>query len=106
MAFFNDKVHLSTWDQDANLPPDWVIAVSKNGWTNDKLGLKWPQEVFDKYTAPRTVGRYRLLILDGHGSYARPEFDNSAQNGQLLPYACPHTHHTSYNLLMWAAFQL
>ena len=39
------------------------------------LGLTWLIKVFEKYTKDRTVGNYRLLILDGHGSYETPEFD-------------------------------
>jgi hypothetical protein len=33
------KLHQASWYQ--GLPPDWVIAVSDNGWMTDELGLKW-----------------------------------------------------------------
>ena len=33
------KEHLSTWYQE-DLPKDWVLAVSENGWTTDELGFK------------------------------------------------------------------
>jgi hypothetical protein len=63
VIIFEGKVHLSTWYTDT-LPLDWVIAVSENGWTDDKLGLIWLQNVFEKHTAHCTKGKYRLLILD------------------------------------------
>jgi len=36
MLIFASKVYLSTW-YTTNLPSRWTIALSKNGWTNDKL---------------------------------------------------------------------
>ena len=37
---FAGKVHISMWYQNAEIPRDWVIALSDNGWTNDNLGLQ------------------------------------------------------------------
>ena len=74
MIIFKGKVHQSTWYTEA-LPLDWTIGVSENWWTDDKLGLIWLQNVFEKHTAHCTKGNYRLLILDGHGSHITPEFD-------------------------------
>lgn len=66
------KVHQSNWYDE--LPLDWTIGVSDNGWTIDKLGVDWIKH-FNQYTAARTAGVYRLLILDGHSSHVTPEFD-------------------------------
>lgn len=54
------------------LPSDWTVKSSPNGWTTDELGLFWLKEVFDKQTRDRTKGQYRLLIMDSHGSHATP----------------------------------
>ena len=92
MIIFPGKVHQSTWFQD--IPSDWVIGVSNNGWTNDGLGSKWLQEVFEKHTAPRTIGTYHLLILDSHGSHATAEFDYFCKNHQIIPLYMPsHSSH-------------
>jgi hypothetical protein len=32
------KLHQVSWYQD--LPPDFVIAISNNGWTTDEIGLE------------------------------------------------------------------
>jgi hypothetical protein len=66
------KLHQAEWY--TTFPPDWVIVLSANGWTTDELDLEWVKH-FNRHTASRTRGVYRLLILDGHGSHATPEFD-------------------------------
>ena len=32
--------HFSTW-YDEDLPQDWILAVSENGWTTNELGFQW-----------------------------------------------------------------
>ena len=87
------KVHISTWYSN-DLPRDWVIALSEKGWTNDQLGLLWLTTVFEPYTAPRTRGVYRLLILDGHGSHITPEFDLFCTEHKIITLCMPaHSSH-------------
>jgi DDE superfamily endonuclease/Tc5 transposase DNA-binding domain/helix-turn-helix, Psq domain len=94
MIIFEGKVHISTWYEDSPLPKTWRIAVSENGWTTDELTLEWLREVFEPQTRSRTVGRYRLLILDGHGSHMTPEFDKFCkENSILIECMPPHSSH-------------
>jgi hypothetical protein len=94
MVIFKGKVHISTWYEYNNLPPNWTIALSPNGWTNNELGLHWLKEVFEPNTAPRTVGSHRLLILDGHGSHATPEFDQFCSERKIITLCMPpHSSH-------------
>ena len=93
MIIFEGKVHISSWYTD-NLPRDWIIGVSENGWTNDSLGLTWLKEVFEKHTKDRTKGAYRLLILDGHGSHSTPEFDLFCKEHSIITLCMPpHSSH-------------
>ena len=86
------KVHLTAWYK-TTIPSDWTITVSENGWTNDALGFQWIQH-FDKWTKQCTTGKYRLLILDGHGSHATPEFDQFCSDNQIITLCMPpHTSH-------------
>ena len=56
--------------------------------------MVWLQEIFEKYTRSRTVGKYRLLILDGHGSHATPDFDKFClDNSIIVLYMPPHSSH-------------
>ena len=52
-----------------NLPKNWRLEVSNNGWTTNEIGLRWLQKLLITLTNSRIRGRFRLLILDGHGSY-------------------------------------
>jgi hypothetical protein len=68
------------WYQDDALPFDWRIEVSENGWTTDEIGLRWLRKVFIPATTSRTIGRYRLLIIDSHGSHLTPAFDKACKD--------------------------
>ncbi len=96
MIIFEGKVHLSTWYEGSSLPKTWRVAVSDNGWTTDELTFDWLREVFDPQTQRRTVGRYRLLILDGHGSHLTPEFDKFCTENSILTECMPP--HSSHHL--------
>lgn len=93
MIIFQGKYHISTW-YDKELPQDWLIALSDKGWSNDALGLVWLREIFNKYTRGCTVGIYRLLILNGHGSHITAEFHSFCEQNQII-LLCqpPHSSH-------------
>jgi hypothetical protein len=69
---FKGKVYIQGWYEDIELPRDSRIEVSSNGWTTDEIGLRWLKNIFIPYTSSYTTGKYRLLILDGHGSHLTP----------------------------------
>jgi hypothetical protein len=94
LIIFEAVMHQSIWYENGILPYDWSIGVSENGWTNNEIGLIWLKNVFDKYTKDRTIGRYRLLILDGHGSHVTPEFDQYCLDHQIIVLCMPpHSSH-------------
>ena len=92
---FKGKVHIEGWYQDAALPKDWRIEVSPNGWTSDQIGLKWLQNIFIPATnGGRTTEKYRLLVLDGHGSHLTPQFDQICSENNIIPICMPpHSSH-------------
>ena len=94
MLILAGKVHIDTWyRENPHLPRDWAIQLSHNGWTNDEIGLLWIQH-FDKHTRHRMLGTKRLLVLDGHGSYATPEFDQYYLNHGIITLCMPsHSSH-------------
>jgi hypothetical protein len=67
------KNHLANWYTREDLPNDWVIKLTSNGWTNNETGLEWIKH-FDRYTASRTKGVYGMLVLDGHESHESAVF--------------------------------
>ena len=85
--------HLSAWYEDDDLPGDWAIAVSENGWTTNELGFAWLQH-FEKHTKGRTVGTYRLLILDGHESHISAQFEQFCKDNNIITLCMPpHSSH-------------
>jgi hypothetical protein len=90
-VILSGKLHQASCYCD--LPNDWVVAVSDNGWTTDELGVKWVKH-FNRHTASRTRGVYRLLILDGHSSHATPDFDQYCTANNIITLCTPpHTSH-------------
>ena len=70
-----------------------AFALSKTGWTNDKVGLLWLTDHFEPNTQSAT-GHPRLLIIDGHSSHLTLEFIEfcSTHEIQLLCFP-PHSTH-------------
>ncbi|KAF2174999.1 CENP-B protein, partial [Zopfia rhizophila CBS 207.26] len=90
---FAGKHHLSAWYQDDAIPLDWPISLSENGWTTNKLGVKWLQH-FDKHTKDRTVGVRRLLVIDGHESHDSLEFQQLCKEKNIITLCMPsHSSH-------------
>jgi hypothetical protein len=87
------KNHLTSWYQNSGFPPEWVIAVSENGWTTNERGMDWIRH-FDQHTRSRTVGVYRLLILDGHESHHSDEFEEYCKEQNIITLCMPaHSSH-------------
>jgi hypothetical protein len=87
------KNHLASWYQNSGFPPDWVIAVTNNGWTTNEKGMDWIQH-FEKHTKTRTIGSYRLLILDGHESHHSDEFEEYCKEHNIVTLCMPaHSSH-------------
>ena len=70
-------------------PRNWPIRVSDNGQTTDELGLIWLKKVFNLNTQGRTVRKYRLLIIDRHGSHITAEFDQYAKENFIIVLCIP-----------------
>jgi hypothetical protein len=90
---FAGKYHLSAWYEEEEIPRDWAIAVSDNGWTTNELGVEWLKH-FDAHTKARTVGARRLLILDGHESHHSLEFQELCKENSIYTLCMPpHSSH-------------
>jgi hypothetical protein len=85
----------SSWVEDIKAGEHEVfVSSSPTGWSNNDIGLAWLEQVFDRYTKQRS-GRWRLLILDGHGSHVTMEFiDYCDRHRILLVILPPHSTHT------------
>ena len=85
--------HLANWYSETDLPRNWVIKPTNNGWTNNETGLEWLKH-FDKHTAPRAKGPYRILVLDGHESHESIEFQDYCKSHNIITLGLPpHSSH-------------
>jgi transposase len=72
------------------------VSLSPSGWTNNDIGLAWLKEVFDRETRRKARTSYRLLILDGHGSYVTLDFIQYCNDNKILLAVFPP--HLTYTL--------
>lgn len=93
---FKGKVHMEAWYENDKVPSNWRIEVSPNGWTSNEIGLRWLQNHFIPHTTGRSVGKYRLLVLDGHDSHLTPRFDQICAENDIIPICMPA--HASHKL--------
>ena len=94
MVILKGKEHQAPWYQESNLPQDWKLTTSANGWTTDEIGLKWLKQVFNPLSKPYSTGAKRLLILDGHSSHQTAEFDDFCKENAIICLCMPpHTSH-------------
>jgi hypothetical protein len=86
----------SSWVEDIEPGKHEVMVTSSpSGWTNNDIGLAWLEQVFDRFTKDKARRSWRLLILDGHGSYLTMDFiEYCYQNMILLMVYPPHLTHT------------
>jgi hypothetical protein len=91
-VIFKGKNYIESWFD--SLPGDWRFEVSPNGWTSNEIGLRWLEKLFIPSTSSRIKGRYRLLILDGHGSHLTPKFDEICEKNDIIAICMPpHSSH-------------
>ncbi|KAL2887374.1 hypothetical protein HOO65_050495 [Ceratocystis lukuohia] len=82
------QYHLANWYRESDLPGDWAIATTQNGWTDNETGLEWLKH-FDRHTTNRSIGSYRLLILDGHESHPSIEFERYCDDNKIIRLCMP-----------------
>ncbi|KFY28671.1 hypothetical protein V491_00352 [Pseudogymnoascus sp. VKM F-3775] len=74
---------------------EWATAI-----TDNETGLDWIQH-FNKHTASRTKGIYRMLVLDGHESHESAEFQEYCKAHNIITLGLPaHSSHLTQPLDM------
>ena len=92
------RYHLASWYTETNLPNEWALKTTENGWTDNETGVDWLKH-FDQYTASRTQGAYRMLILDGHESHTSEKFHTYCETNKIIPLCLPpHSSHLTQPL--------
>lgn len=87
----------NNWVEDIKRTDDVFVTSSPTGWTNNDIGLAWLEQVFDRHTKRKAgLGRkWRLLIVDGHGSHVTQDFlDYCMKRRILVAVYPPHSTHS------------
>jgi hypothetical protein len=87
MFIFKGAYHLRKHFHEST-DPNILWARSTTGYTNDRLGLRYLKH-FEKFTASQTVGAYRMLIFDGHGSHLTQQFVDYCWEHRIRPFRLP-----------------
>ena len=81
-----------------DLHGDTLLAVSESGYSNDDIAFAWLKH-FEIHSRKIMKGEYRLLILDGYGSYLTWEFwDFADKNKIILFWFVAHSTHLTQPL--------
>ncbi len=64
------------------------LGCSLTGFTNDRLSFKW-LEHFNELTKDGIKDRWRVLIMDGHGSHLSDHFKFYAFKNRIIPFLLP-----------------
>jgi hypothetical protein len=92
MIIFAGAYHLRRHFKN-DLDGDILFARSDTGYSNDKLGVRY-LEHFKYFTEKHCIGKYRMLLFDGHGSHLTQEFIDFCWDHHIRPFQLPpHTTH-------------
>jgi hypothetical protein len=88
------QFHMESWFIGTNLPGDYTIWPTPNGWTDEIVSFAWVQ-VFDEFTSFRVKkGEYRVLLMDNHSSHLTHDFIEFCWRKRIIPFCfIPHTTH-------------
>ena len=80
-----DNTILNSWVEDIE-PGKYHVHVTATllGKTNNKVGLAWLEQLFERYTKKKARRSWRLLIVDGHGSYITMDFIDFCDQHKIL----------------------
>ena len=82
------QYRLANWYRESNLPGDWAIMMTQNGWTDKETGFEW-LKYFDQHTTKRSKGVYRLLDLDGHENHHLADFEMYCDENNIITLCMP-----------------
>ena len=64
------------------------LGYQKKGWTDGEIEAEWIK-IFDEQTEKKSLGKYRLLLIDGHNSHYSIEFLLHAHLNMIIVLCYP-----------------
>ena len=96
MVIYKEKALYEHWYQQlTDVEREAVFCHSRKGWTNQILGVKYLELLFDPITLRNCKEKdWRLLMVDGHNSHFSTEFIQYCESHQIELFCIPpHTTH-------------
>lgn len=78
-----------SWVEEVKDTDEVFFGSTEKGWTSDKVGLAWLEQVFERHTQPTNPRIYRLLIVDGHSSHVNMKFIDWADRHRIIILILP-----------------
>ena len=82
------QMHMAKWYGVPGLDDNAAIRPTPSGYSNDEISLEW-LEHFNKWSAQSSLGKKRLLIVDGHGSHHTKQFIQYCDDHDIIPFGMP-----------------
>ena len=93
MIIIPGVIHQESWYMTTRIPGDYLMATSESGYNNDDLTIKWLAH-FERFSAKRQEGVYRLLLLDGFGLHCTKQFLDYCDQYKIIAFCLPrHSSH-------------
>jgi len=99
MIIYKAKDFRQEWFKDLpNVPESILFGKSPNGWTDERIALRWLESNFgpSSTTARKAGTRNRILLFDGHNSHVNINFLEYCVKNRVIPICLPP--HTSHRL--------
>ena len=79
---------MTAWYTKRNIPDTYWMGVADTGYSNETLALDWIRH-FDRCSARRQVGAWRVLLLNGPDSDCTREFITSCDEKKIVLFCLP-----------------
>ena len=81
-------IHQQSWYIATSIPGNYLVSTCETGYSNDVLTIDWLVH-FEKFSAKRQTGTYRLLLLDRFDSHYTKQFINCCNNHKIVVFCLP-----------------
>ena len=86
-------IHQQCWYTATSIPGNYLVGTCETGYSNDAL-IRDRLVHFEKFSAKRQTGTYRLLLLDRFGSHCTKQFIDYCNNHKIVVFCLPpHSSH-------------
>ena len=76
------------YSTSTGLEDNVLVGVSETGYSNNELSLGWLRH-FERFSARKQLGTYRLHLLNGYGSHCTKESIEFCDDHKIILFCLP-----------------